>query len=723
MSKSVSQPAAVVDRPTLGAPLHNALATAAQYGWRVFPVKEKDPCYGCMWKQEATAKAKDIKALFSNHSDADGYGIVLEKGVAVFDHDPHGTKTIKGKAVARGSQQADTFFQEYLAPTLEGRLTATTPGGGLHIFVSDPDGLVPNSNGLFGLRGIDTRSKGLGYVVGANAVDRVWGAGEVRPLSKRLTGHLRKKIADLEERIEQSKATGKPASEEDVVALLQYVSPDAPRMKWLETIWAVADNFKHDQKLAHRILLKWSEGGDTGAVPQGFNKHPKRGYVEGHTDEDIWKQIDSDARRAGTKIHIATLYREALKGGYGRRSMKEALDADFKEKTSIELLNELPDKVQKKRKASSSGDEEDDDWVDWLHLHKTTRQRHPLKSAYALRNKRPPRPIWLYDGLIAKGMAHMVAGQVHSGKTSVTLHMAYTILKNPDERILYLSLDDYRTPFWRLDAIAAHERQRGQEDQYNDRMKRLFFQELKDELPLDDKFSRRQLDEWITDLGITTVIFDTKMNLFPKDNEDTEGAKGTNQILRAFHKHFKCTYLLLHHIGKDLSRGPRGASDYTAPVEMVLVVTTDDDKFEVTPTKNRAAGEQLTYSMVKNPITVITEDGEIVADFFLGKAIKGNENRLRAEANKRKTQKASTFEGWKNSLRSHNGESLLRKEIALVLGLPDETDADQKTVRRIISILCDADQLVKEDNANTKLVKYLVQIADKKEADNDQVSD
>lgn len=132
-----------------------AARTAAAFGWRVFPTRDKRPLVSS-WRRDAST---DTDAF--DWAEADGYGIALPENVVVLDLDADGGD------VSAAVQEVKAAFGPKVGATLRSR----TRNGGCHLFFrADTEGMRQTKPS----KHVDMRVGGLGYVIGPGSVGYEW---------------------------------------------------------------------------------------------------------------------------------------------------------------------------------------------------------------------------------------------------------------------------------------------------------------------------------------------------------------------------------------------------------------------------------------------------------------------------------------------------------------------------------------------------------------------
>jgi hypothetical protein len=109
----------------------------AARGFRVFPVKDKKPVFGCLWPEEATSDVTKVDELFSRYFDFTGVGVALDPDIVVVDFD------------LKENDQYGTFEEKYAAKwsgfPVPPTVICESGGGDRHYYYRMPSG-VPSSN-------------------------------------------------------------------------------------------------------------------------------------------------------------------------------------------------------------------------------------------------------------------------------------------------------------------------------------------------------------------------------------------------------------------------------------------------------------------------------------------------------------------------------------------------------------------------------------------------
>ena len=120
------------------------------------------------------------------------------------------------------------------------------------------------------------------------------------------------------------------------------------------------------------------------------------------------------------------------------------------------------------------------------------------------------------------------------------------------------------------------------------------------------------LCEMVRDLGSRVVVLDTyaQMTLGLEENS----SKDTGPILAALSKLRKATegglVLVVHHTGKDASRGPRGSSSFVGAVDLSISLEGSEGQLRATVAKTNAGNTPIPEWYKLEPVPLDALDGE-----------------------------------------------------------------------------------------------------------------
>lgn len=403
-------------------PLSNALAFLKlpfikKIGAVVFPTVGKRPALGDDWKEYASHDQAKLKKLFAKAPHADGYGVVLPKGWIILDFDhykPAVTKNGKLISKQRGSPEADALYKKNVKPATRSAPRVSTPQGDEHIYLADPDGDHEGAKRLISdMQGFDCKGHGKGYVIGPNGRDRKWlHQAPVRPMDELLLEVVKDRRPKIVPK-QKNDRDYRPLTKAQMVDVLSHVPPDCSMDEWVGRFCAIGSNFPEDTDLSIDLADEWSRTWfrkDYVCPRYDIDEHGN--HSPGVTRRDIERKLRNQ-KTTGDVTTVGTLMRIAYKNGYGRLTMREALDLETTE-----------DKPMKKTKKGNGLDDEA------LYAAITMPERIPKKersidldSAAFLDNF----PEYIVEKMLPQGRICYLTARQNSGKTALIAELAICI--------------------------------------------------------------------------------------------------------------------------------------------------------------------------------------------------------------------------------------------------------------------------------------------------------
>jgi len=329
-------------------------------------------------------------------------------------------------------------------------------------------------------------------------------------------------------------------------------------------------------------------GSDEGlALAQHWSAQSEK-YTAGFLEERVWPYIHSDR---GTKVTAATLIHLARKEGYQEYTGEQAL----------EDLSSIPT-------PSERADERDDN----LPISEVERFT-PLSIKQFIKR---PAPRWLITNLIPERGLILSYGESGSGKSYVALDRGMAMAQG-------IQWFGYKTPRALKVVYVVAEGAGGFRNRvkvYCDKRRvdddAQFY--IVDAAP--DLRSKEDLKSLATKLkelsdrigGIDYIIFDTLAQCTPGANENSAEDMGLalNRV-RVLQRLFKCAVELVHHAGKDATKGARGWSGIFAAADVVIehrILTPTLRECCVLKQKDGEAGAAHSY-MLEAHLVEVLEDG------------------------------------------------------------------------------------------------------------------
>ena len=235
-----------------------------------------------------------------------------------------------------------------------------------------------------------------------------------------------------------------------------------------------------------------------------------------------------------------------------------------------------------------------------------------------------PEPTWSINGLLPEGGYTLIYGKRSTKKSFLALDIGLSIATGLDfhgrkvksGRVVYFAGEGYRGNKWRIDAWFKHH---GlcREDYARE------FALIPGTGKWDTKNGREKIQQVLRDIAkdglITLVIIDTARRAMSGDeNAPTSVGQfldGVDEICREF----SCGHLIVHHAGKDETRGARGGGPFEDDADAVFHVTKGNNgkvKFICTKQKDDESDWVTTFS--SNIIALGREDsGKLITSLAL----------------------------------------------------------------------------------------------------------
>jgi archaellum biogenesis ATPase FlaH len=225
---------------------------------------------------------------------------------------------------------------------------------------------------------------------------------------------------------------------------------------------------------------------------------------------------------------------------------------------------------------------------------------------------------WLIKGVLPKAELGMIYGESGSGKSFFALDMAMAIARGvPKWRdhkvtaggVVYVAAEGTWGLANRLRAYHAEHKSEGEDPSLGIITDAPNFLEGKDHKTVIDRIKA-------CDLGrpVDLVIVDTLSRVSPGANENSSEDMGAVLAhCKAIHEATGAMVLLVHHSGKDASRGARGHSSLHAACETVIEVAREGNRREACVTKSKEGEDFASFAFSLVVVGLgMDEDGDVI---------------------------------------------------------------------------------------------------------------
>jgi hypothetical protein len=376
-----------------------------------------------------------------------------------------------------------------------------------------------------------------------------------------------------------SASSGKPHhfTLDDVREILNHVEGNVDRESWLHTLWALRRTWRASEgRLEEHDVLELADEWSARGEPKGY---------EGLTDVEA-KWLQADDRDDGP--NVGTLVNQARAGGW------------------------QPTSEQNERLVGSSAasPEEFDLIADPVDVPPDLdRFRFVLPSELM---RRPP-PIWFIKNVLPQADLALIYGLPGSGKSFLLWDMVACISRGVPWR--GLRVRQAKAGWIAAEASgsvgprsSAYVRHHGLPENALDGIPTLAATpSLRIKADVDQIIVR------IKELGIKLVVIDTLTAVNPGADENS--VKDMTPIIdhcRRIRAETGAMCILVHHSGKDTSRGSRGTNSLPAAVDVELFVERngDDRTMHITKSRDAADGAAFGFKLLVVSTGQLDEDGD-----------------------------------------------------------------------------------------------------------------
>ena len=309
-----------------------------------------------------------------------------------------------------------------------------------------------------------------------------------------------------------------------------------------------------------------------------------------------------------------------------------------------------------------------------------------------------PSGAWLVKGLIPKEELVIVYGASGAGKSFVMIDLCMAIARGIDWRgcrvkqgkIIYIAAEGGGGVRKRLKAYAQH---------HQVSLGNIPFYVLHASPNLLDKAQVKLLIAAIEAAGdVAMIVCDTFAQMTPGANENAAEDMGLAiSHIRAVGRRSGATTVLVHHAGKDATKGARGWSGLKAAADAEVEVTRDGDARSINTTKQKDADDGASWPFKLEVVPIgMDDDGDVIescviveSDVHVEAGVRGGG---RAGASKAK------FGPWEQAVLDTYAElavggDVLKSELVITtadkMDKPESVKIRRATALRALKKLCD----------------------------------
>jgi len=411
------------------------------------------------------------------------------------------------------------------------------------------------------------------------------GGSSLCDLTDAVREHAALRFPKREEREESDGVDDKPhaLTAEDVREMLTHIADNIDRDSWCKVCWA-----------AERATLTSKDGTLThGAVLDLVDEWSRRDKPESYQGRrDVEKKM-LEALKRDDGYNVGTLWNLAKAGGWE------------------------PSAEQIQRRFPGSGPATDDEFTDYSQAEPTgeatSRKPDPLRFQPLAEFTGRPFPRWLIKGLLPECDVGMVYGASGSGKSFLCWDIACSLSRGVAEwggkraqltKCGWIAAEAVGSVGPRAQAYAMHHKLPAES---------LQVPVLAAVPDLGNPKHVERIIAGVKEHGIQLLFIDTLAAVRGERDENSAEMQVVMNGARDIRNSTGATVIVIHHAGKDATKGARGSSAIRATVDVEWEVERQDEVRNVTITKQRDGrdGQAFAYKLV--PLTIgYDEDGDSV---------------------------------------------------------------------------------------------------------------
>ena len=200
---------------------------------------------------------------------------------------------------------------------------------------------------------------------------------------------------------------------------------------------------------------------------------------------------------------------------------------------------------------------------------------------------------WLIGGLIEENSIGILAGATGTFKTFTALHLAWSIGSHDRQFIGYPTVKTGRVLYlFGEGASGLKRRARAIEIQQQSKFDNVIIPNRY--VDITDADDRMMIDRLVKKHHPVLIIYDTLNSLATIDNNSSREVSGIIKDLRAIQDSVKASSIIVHHVGKDESKGMEGSHAFTSNSDFVFQL-------------NRMSQKRYNQLRVSTPINMLSE--------------------------------------------------------------------------------------------------------------------